>query len=119
MATRGLQSRLQTIEEDLKNIKENALMVESKNLSNLVEVIEKVISEVKKDLNEAKKSLAETEACVEEMVQDFVKKSDLQNYLDDQIKQAVERIVKKSETEDDRPERGLYTVSKTREFLAT
>jgi len=39
-------------------------MVESKNLSNLVEVIKKVISEVKKDLHETKKSLVETEACV-------------------------------------------------------
>jgi len=38
------------------------------------------------------------------MGQDFVKKADLQIYLDDQIKEAVNKIVKKTETEDDRPE---------------
>jgi len=45
---------------------------------------------------------------VEEMGPDFVKKADLQNYLDNQTKAAVEKIVKKAETEDDRPERGLH-----------
>jgi len=75
MDTRGtLQSRLQTIEQDLRNIKEKALMVDSENLNNLVGVIEKVIEEVKKDLNKTKDALSKTEAFVEEMGQDFVKK---------------------------------------------
>jgi len=63
-------------------------------------VIEKVIAEVKKDLSKTKDALAETEACVEEMGQDFVKKSELQSYLDVQIKAAVEKIVKNTEAED-------------------
>jgi len=101
METRGtLQSRLQTIEQDLRNIKEKALMADSENLNNLVEVIEKVIAEVKKDLNKTKDALTETEACVEEMGRDFVKKSELQSYLDVQIKAAVKNI----ENEGDRPE---------------
>jgi len=109
METRGtLQSRLQTIEQDLRNIKEKALLVDSENLNNLVEVIEKVIAEVKKDLNETKDALSETEACMEEMGRDFVKKSELQGYLDVQIKAEVEKIVKKAEAEDDQPEQGLY-----------
>ncbi|MBM3939104.1 MAG: hypothetical protein FJ333_10710, partial [Sphingomonadales bacterium] len=100
MATRGtLQSRLQAIEQELRNINEKALMVESENLKKLVDVIEKVIAEVRNDLNETKDALTETEACVEEMGQDFVKKAALQNYLDDQIKAAVNKIVKKTETE--------------------
>jgi len=68
-----LQSRLQTIEQDLWNIKEKALLVNSENLNNLVEVIEKVTAERKKDLNETKDALSETEVCVEEMGRDFVK----------------------------------------------
>jgi len=97
METRGtLQSRLQTIEQDLRNIKEKALLVDSENLNNLVEVIEKVIAEVKKDLNEIKDALSEMEACMEEMGQNFVKKSELQGYLDVQIKAAVEKIVEKA-----------------------
>jgi len=108
MASGGLQSRLQTIEKDLRNIKEKALMIDSENINNLVKVIEKVIAEVKKDLNKTKDHLAETKACVEEMGRDFVKKAELQSYLDDQIKEEVGKIVKKSETEDNRPERGLY-----------
>jgi len=109
MAVRGsLQSRLQTIEMDLKNINERALLVESENLKKLVDAIEKIIAEVRDDLNETKDALTETEACVEEMGRDYVKKADLQAYLDDQIKEAVNKIVKKTEEEDDRPERGLY-----------
>jgi len=71
-------------------------------------VIEKVIAEVKKDLSKTKDALAETEACVEEMGQDFVKKSELQSYLDVQIKAAVEKIVKNTEAEDSWAEWGLY-----------
>jgi len=86
-------------------------MVDSENLNNLVKVIEKIIAEVKKDLSETKDALTETEACVEEMGQDFVKKSELQNYLDVQIKAAVEKIVvKNTEDEGERPERGLYLI---------
>jgi len=95
METRGtLQSRLQTIEQDLRNIKEKALMVDSENLRNLVEVIETVIAGVKKDLNKTRDVLSETEACVEEMGRDFMKKAELQSHLDEQIKAAVEKIVK-------------------------
>jgi len=84
-------------------------MVNSENLNNLVEVIEKVIAEVKKDLNETKDALTETEACVEEIGRNFVKKSELQSYLDVQIKAAVEKIVVKNmENEGYRPEQGLY-----------
>jgi len=56
---------------------------------------------------------------VEEMGRDFVKKADLPNYLDDQIKTAVEKIVKKVEVEEDWPEPGLYltSVGRLRESL--
>jgi len=64
------------------NIKEKALMVDSDNLQNLVKVTEKVILEVKKDPNETKDALAKTEACMEEMGKDFMKKTNLQSYLD-------------------------------------
>jgi len=40
-------------------------------------VIETLIAEVKKDLDESKDALFETEACVEEMGRDFVKKAEL------------------------------------------
>jgi len=53
-------------------------MVDSKNLNNLVEVIEKVIAELKKDLSDTKDNLAETKACVKEMGRVFVKKAELQ-----------------------------------------
>jgi len=109
MAVRGnLQSRLQTIEQELKQINETALFVESENIKKLVDAIEKIIGEVRDNLNETKDALTETEACVEEMGRDYVKKADLQAYLDDQIKEAVNKIVKKTEVEDDWPERGLY-----------
>jgi len=42
MASGGLQSRLQNIEKDLRNLKENALLVKSENLKKLVEVIDRV-----------------------------------------------------------------------------
>ncbi|MBM3938837.1 MAG: hypothetical protein FJ333_09340 [Sphingomonadales bacterium] len=110
MASGGLQSRLQTIEKDLRNINEKALFVESENLKRLVDAIEKIIAKVRDDLNKTKDALTVTEACVEEIGRDFVKKADLQAYLDDQIKEAVNKIVQKMkpEAEDDRPERGLY-----------
>jgi len=121
MASGGLQSRLQTIEKDLRNINEKALFVESENLKRLVDAIEKIIAEVRDDLNETKNTLNVTEACVEEMGRDFVKKADLQSYLDDQIKEAVKKIVQKMkpEAEDDRPERGLYLtgIGRLRETL--
>jgi len=121
MASGGLQSRLQTIEKDLRNINEKALLVESENLKRLVDAIEKIIAEVRDDLNETKNTLNVTEACVEEMGRDFVKKADLQSYLDDQIKEAVKKIVQKMkpEAEDDRPERGLYLtgIGRLRETL--
>jgi len=37
MSSGGLQSRLQTIEKDLRNINERALFVESENLKKLVD----------------------------------------------------------------------------------
>jgi len=120
MASGGLQSRLQTIEKDLRNINERALLVESENLKRLVDTIEKIIAEVRDDLNETKNTLNVTEACVEEMGRDYVKKADLQSYLDAQIKEAVKKIVKKTDfEEDDRPERGLYLtgIGRLREAL--
>jgi len=116
----ALQTRLQTIEQDLGQIKEKALMVDNENFQKLCDTIETLIAEVKKELDETKDALTVTEACVEEMGRDFVKKADLQAYLDDQIKEAVKRIVKtKPVEEDDRPERGLYLtgIGKLRETL--
>jgi len=116
----ALQSRLQTIEQDLGQIKEKALMVDNENFQKLCDTIETLIAEVKKELDETKDALTVTEACVEEMGRDFVKKADLQAYLDDQIKEAVNKILKKKpEAEDDRPERGLYLtgIGRLREML--
>jgi len=50
---------------------------------------------VKKDLDKTKDALSETEACVEEMGRDFVKKAERHSHLDEQIKAAAEKIVKK------------------------
>jgi len=109
MAVRGnLQSRLQTLEQDLKHIKDESIMIGNDNFKKLCETLDELLAVVKKDLDETKDALSETEACVEEMGRDYVKKADLQAYLDDQIKEAVNKIVKKTEAEDDRPERGLY-----------
>jgi len=109
MAARGnLQSRLQTIEQELREIKEQSVMVGNDNFQQLCETLDEIIAAVKKDLDKTKNALSETEACVEEMGRDYVKKADLQAYLDDRIKEAVDKIVKKTEAEDDRPERGLY-----------
>jgi len=122
METRGpLQSRLQTIEQELRQIKEKSLMVDNKNFQKLCDMIETLIAEVKKDLDETKDALSETEACVEEMGQDFVKKAGLQSHLDKQIKAAVEKIVKIVEDGDDQPERGLYLtgVGRLRESLVS
>jgi len=106
----NLQSRLQTIEQDLKNIKDESIMIGNDNFKKLCETFDELLAVVKKELDETKDALTVTEACVEEMGRDFVKKADLQAYLDDQIKEAVNKIVQKTKTEaeDDRPERGLY-----------
>jgi len=115
-----LQSRLQTIEEELKNIKEEAILIGNKNYKKLCEGVDALIGELRKDLDETKDVLTVTEACVEEMGRDFVKKADLQAYLDDQIKEAVKKIVKTTPLrEDDRPEEGLYLtgIGKLREKL--
>jgi len=119
-AVRGnLQSRLQTIEQDLKHIKDESIMIGNDNFKKLCETFDELLAVVKKDLDETKDALSETEACVEEMGRDFVKKADLQAYLDDRIKEAVTKIVKRTETEDDRPERGLYLtgIGRLREAL--
>jgi len=116
----ALQFRLQTIEQDLKNIKDESIMVGNENFKKLCDTFDALLAEVKKELDETKDALTVTEACVEEMGRDFVKKADLQAYLDDQIKEAVKRIVKtKPVEEDDRPERGLYLtgIGKLRETL--
>jgi len=116
----ALQSRLQTIEQDLKNIKDESIMIGNDNFKKLCETFDELLAVVKKELDETKDALTVTEACVEEMGRDFVKKADLQAYLDDQIKEAVNRIVKtKPEAEDDRPERGLYLtgIGRLRETL--
>jgi len=122
MATRGtLQSRLQTIEQELRQIKEKSLMVGNDNFQKLCDTIDELIEKVKKDIDETKDALTETEACVEEMGRDFVKKAELQSHLDEQIKAAVEKIVNKIEDGDDRPERGLYLtgVGRLRESLVS
>jgi len=115
----NLQSRLQTIEQDLKHIKDESIMIGNDNFKKLCETFDELLAVVKKDLDETKDALSETEACVEEMGRDFVKKADLQAYLDDRIKEAVTKIVKRTETEDDRPERGLYLtgIGRLREAL--
>jgi len=116
----ALQSRLQTIEQDLKNIKDESIMIGNDNFKKLCDTFDELLAVVKKELDETKDALTVTEACVEEMGRDFVKKADLQAYLDDQIKEAVNRIVKtKPEAEDDRPERGLYLtgIGRLRETL--
>jgi len=116
----NLQSRLQTIEQDLKNIKDESIMIGNDNFKKLCETFDELLAVVKKELDETKDALTVTEACVEEMGRDFVKKADLQAYLDDQIKEAVNKILKtKPEAEDDRPERGLYLtgIGRLRETL--
>jgi len=70
-------------------------MVDNENYQKLCDMIEMLIAEVKKGLDETKDALSETEACVEEIGWDFVKKAELQSHLDEQIKAAVEKIVKK------------------------
>jgi len=115
-----LQSRLQTIEEELTAIKKDAIIVGNKNFEKLVEELNGLFAELRKELDETKDVLTVTEACVEEMGRDFVKKADLQAYLDDQIKEAVKKIVKtKPLEEDDRPEKGLYLtgIGKLRDTL--
>jgi len=116
----ALQSRLQTIEQELKTIKEDAIIIGNKNYQKLCEGVDALVAALRKDLDETKDVLTVTEACVEEMGRDFVKKADLQAYLDDQIKEAVKKIVKTKPTEeDDRPEKGLYLtgIGKLRETL--
>jgi len=116
----ALQFRLQTIEQDLKNIKDESIMIGNENFKKLCDTFDELLAEVKKELDETKDALTVTEACVEEMGRDFVKKADLQAYLDDQIKEAVNKILKKKPVEeDDRPERGLYLtgIGRLRETL--
>jgi len=116
----ALQSRLQTIEQDLKNIKEESIMIGNDNFNKLCDTFDELLAVVKKDLDETKDALTVTEACVEEMGRDFVKKTDLQAYLDDRIKEAVNKILKKKPVEeDDQPERGLYLtgIGRLRETL--
>jgi len=116
----ALQSRLQTIEQDLKTIKDESIVIGNANFKKLCESIDELLAEMKKELDETKDALTVTEACVEEMGRDFVKKADLQAYLDDQIKEAVNKILKKKPVEeDDRPERGLYLtgIGRLRETL--
>jgi len=118
----ALQFRLQTIEQDLKFIKDESVMIGNENFKKLCDTFDELLAEVKKELDETKDALTVTEACVEEMGRDFVKKADLQAYLDDQIKEAVNKILKtkpEPEAEDDRPERGLYLtgIGRLRETL--
>jgi len=104
----ALQSRLQTIEEELKEIRKDAIIIGNKNYQKLCEGVDALFGELRKELDETKEVLTVTEACVEEMGRDFVKKADLQAYLDVQIKEAVKKIVTRPAEEDDRPEKGLY-----------
>jgi len=115
----GLQSRLQTIEQELETIKKDAILIGNKNFDKLCESIEMLFAAVRKEMDETKDALTITEACVEEMGRDYVKKADLQAYLDDQIKEAVKKIVVKPADEDDRPEKGLYLtgIGKLRDTL--
>jgi len=116
----ALQSRLQKIEQELETIKEDAIIVGNKNFKKLCEGVNTLVAQLRQDLDETKDVLTVTEACVEEMGRDFVKKADLQAYLDDQIKEAVKKIVKtKPVEEDDRPEKGLYLtgIGRLRETL--
>jgi len=117
MATRGgLAARLQALEDDIKFIRENALIIGEDSLREFAQQIKKFVDRVEQNIKE---SINETEACVEEMGRDCVKKAELQTYLDEKVKEAVEKIVKKSEVEEDKPERGLYLtgVGKLRERL--
>jgi len=116
----ALQFRLQTIEQDLKTIKDESIVIGNNNFNKLCDSIDELLAEMKKELDETKDALTVTEACVEEMGRDYVKKADLQSYLDDQIKEAVKKIVKKADfEEDDQPERGLYLtgIGRLREAL--
>jgi len=116
----ALQYRLQAIEQDLKTIKDESIVIGNNNFNKLCDSIDELLAEMKKELDETKDALTETEACVEEMGRDYVKKADLQSYLDDQIKEAVKKIVKKADfEEDDQPERGLYLtgIGRLREAL--
>jgi len=96
-------------------------MVRNDNFQKLCDTIDELIEKVKKDLHKTKDALSETEACVKEMGRDFVKKAELQSHLDEQIKAAVEKIVKKIKDGDDRHERGLYLtgVGRLRESLVS
>jgi len=116
----GLQSRLQTIEQELETIKKEAILIGNENFNKLYESIEMLFAVVRKEMDETKDALTVTEACVEEMGRDYVRKADLQAYLDDQIKEAVKTILKTTPVEeDDRPEKGLYLtgIGKLREKL--
>jgi len=116
----ALQYRLQAIEQDLKTIKDESIVIGNNNFNKLCDSIDELLAEMKKELDETKDALTVTEACVEEMGRDYVKKADLQSYLDDQIKEAVKKIVKKADfEEDDQPERGLYLtgIGRLREAL--
>jgi len=120
MATRGgLAARLQALEDDIKFIRENALIIGDGEDSLLREFAKQIKTFVDRVEENIKKSVHETEACVEEMGRDYVKKADLQAYLDEKIKEAVEKIVKNTDVEEDRPERGLYLtgVGRLREVL--
>jgi len=104
----------------LKTIKDKSIVIGNDNFEKLCESIDELLAEMKKELDETKDALTVTEACVEEMGRDFVKKADLQAYLDDQIKEAVNKILKRKPVEeDDRPERGLYLtgIGRLRETL--
>jgi len=117
----GLVARLQALEDDIKYIRVNALMIGDGEDSILHAFAKQIKEFVEKVEDNIKKSVNETEACVEEMGRDYVKKADLQAYLDEKIKEAVEKIVKSTNTnvEEDRPERGLYLtgVGRLREVL--
>jgi len=116
---KGLQSRLFEIEADIKNIKETALFPQSKKMRELVDILWGAIKEIREELSSVNDVLCQTEACFEEMGRDFVKKADLQSYLDDKIREAVEKIVTRNDEPEDRPERGLFLkgVGKLREKL--
>jgi len=116
---KGLHLRLFDIERDLKNIKETALFPQSEKLRELIEIIQDSFREIRRELRAVNDGLSQTEACVEEMGRDHVKKADLQSYLDDKIREAVEKIVMRNDEPEDRPERGLFLkgVGKLRERL--